>query len=137
MIISEVMAVKRSSILLYSLAALAVCTILFFHSGFFQRQSSIVLSSSEKSMSSYFTSKAPSSQGSTGNAQTLASRSEVYIVKAYNGHIGVFHGGDSKPFQEYKTDVALLPKADQQSLEKGKVMYSMADVEKLMEDYDN
>lgn len=88
-------------------------------------------------MSSYFTSKAPSSQESRSSAPASESNTDVYIVKAYKGHIGVFRGSDPTPFEEFNTDVSILPKDDQILLEKGKILHSIAEVKKLVEDYDS
>ena len=136
----EVMAVKKVTILLYCLAAAAISTIFYVKAGNIpgqiNRPSNIVLSTPENSMSSYSTSKAPSSQEIQSGTPASESNPDVYIVKTYKGHIGVFRGEDATPFEEFSTDVSILPKDDQIVLEKGKVLHSMSDVKKLMEDYD-
>lgn len=88
-------------------------------------------------MINYFTSNATSSQESSPAAPALTSSSDVYVVKEYKGHIGVYRNSETAPFREYGTDVAVLPKADQTALEQGKVLHSMTEVEKLVEDYDS
>lgn len=135
---AEVMAVKKNAILLICcLCVIAVCAVFSLNPGIFLKKGRIVSTSSEKSMSSYSTSKATSSQENTSAAQTLASESETYVVREYNGHIGVFRDSETTPFREFQTDVSVLPKDDQLALQKGKVLHSMADVERLMEDYDS
>lgn len=128
---------KRAHILLCCAAALMVCAVFFLNSGNFRQQEKINPVSSEKSMSSYFTSNITSSQESSSAAAALASGSDIYVVKEYKGHIGVYRNKETKPFREYGTDVMILPKADRLALEQGKVVHSMAEVEKLVEDYDS
>lgn len=135
---AEVMAVKKIAILLCcSLCVITALAVISLNPGILGKQGKTVSTSSEKSMSSYFTSKGTSSQETASAAQALASEAETYIVREYEGHIGVFRGDDSTPFRQYQTDVAVLPKADQASLQKGKILHSMAEVEKLVEDYDS
>ena len=131
------MAVKKVTILLCCFAALTVCAIFFLNSNGTRQQEKILSVSSEKSMSNYFTSNATSSQENSSATATLASGSNVYIVKEYKGHIGVYRNNEAKPFREYQTDVLVLPKNDQVALERGKVVRTMAEVEKLVEDYDS
>ena len=135
---AEVMAVKKIVILLCCcLCIVTALAVISLNPGILWKQGKPVSTSSEKSMSSYFTSKGTSSQESVSAAQALASEAETYIVREYKGHIGVFRGSDSTPFREYETDVGILPKSDQALLQKGKVLHSMTDVEKLVEDYDS
>ncbi|WBY63987.1 MAG: hypothetical protein ACFWUD_07205 [Thermocaproicibacter melissae] len=130
---------KKINILLYSIAAAAICTIIYVKAGNTLSLENRQYNSSTpgNSMSSYFTSKAPSSQENESIAPASESSADVYIVKAYKGHIAVFHGDDPNPIEEINTDVSILPKEDQNVLEKGKVLYSIAEVKKLMEDYDS
>jgi hypothetical protein len=131
--------VKKINILLYSIAAAAICTIIFVKAGnvFSVENRQYNSSISENSMSSYFTSKVPSSQENESATPASESSADVYIVKAYKGHIAVFHGDDPTPLEEFNTDVSILPKEDQKVLEKGKVLHSIAEVKKLVEDYDS
>ncbi len=134
---AEVMALKKVSVLLCcTAAALAVCAAVFLNPGGLRQQGKAAPASSENSMLSYFTSNAASSQESGPAAPALASGSDVYLVKEYKGHIGVYRGNETAPFREYDMDVSVLPKADQAALKQGKVLHSLAEVEKLMEDYD-
>lgn len=128
---------KKVSVLLCCAAVvLTVCTVLFLGRHVFPQQGKTISASSENSMLSYSTSNATSSQGSSPAAPTLASGSDIYLVKEYKGHIGVYHNGEKTPFREYPTDVAVLPQSDQNALKQGKALHSMEEVEKLVEDYD-
>ena len=133
---AEVIALKKSLILLGCAAALVICAALLPSPSGERRQGEKISASSEKNTLSYSTSNAPSSQGSASAAEALTSGADLYIVREYEGHIGVYRDGAAAPFREYSTDVSVLPKADQSSLRQGKVLHSMAEVEKLMEDYD-
>lgn len=92
--------------------------------------------SSEKSTSSYFTSNTPSSQENSGTTPAQAGQNDIYIVKEYQGHIGVYRNNETKPFKEYDTDILILPKSDQDALKRGKTVHTLAEVEKIIEDYD-
>ncbi len=132
------MALKKVSILLCCAAAvLTVCTALFLtlarfpaagknNIGFFRKEYvQVILPQMQRQV-----------KKAAPRRATLASDSDLYIVKEYKGHIGVYRNGEKTPFREYQTDVAVLPKADQTALKQGKVLHSMAEVEKLVEDYD-
>ena len=93
-------------------------------------------SSSPNSMSNNFTANVSSSQETSSARQTQASAAVTYVVKAYKGHIGVFRNNETVPFREEETDVDVLPKNDRDSLEKGRAASTMAEVEKMVEDYD-
>lgn len=131
------MTLKKVSVLLCcAIAVLTICTVLFLGRHVFPQQEKTISASSPKSMLSYSTSNTTSSQGSSPAAQTLASGPDIYLVKEYKGHIGVYRNGEKTPFREYPTDVAVLPQADQAALKQGKALHSMEEVEKLVEDYD-
>lgn len=100
------------------------------------QQKVLLQTSSAKSTSYYFTSNTPSSQENSSTTPAQAGKNDVYIVKEYQGHIGVYRNHETKPFKEYETDVLVLPKSDQQELEEGKTAHTMAEVEKMVEDYD-
>ena len=94
--------------------------------------------SSACSISNYCTANAASSQESGASEPTGSSSSAeiFYIVREYNGHIGVFRENETEPFRVIDTDVKLLPAADQKSLALGKRAATLSEVEKLLEDYD-
>lgn len=91
--------------------------------------------SSAVSMSDYSTANTPSSQENSGAAPT-AGIGSGYLVREYQGHIGVYRVGENTPFREYETEVDMLPDADRQALKRGKPAATMAEVEKIIEDYD-
>ena len=128
------MAVKKASILLCCAAALTVCAALVLNWNGFRRQGKIIPASSASSSFNNSNSIKASSQGNSTAAATLASGSDLYIVKEYEGHIGVYRNNEKTPFRQYGTDVTVLPKADRTALKQGKVLHSMAEVEKLGED---
>lgn len=78
-----------------------------------------------------------SSQGNSEAAAGVSTKaSEFYIVKEYNGHIGVFKNGEDKPYKEYNVPVDTLPMTNQIKLQSGYKEANMDDVEKLIEDFD-
>lgn len=127
---------KKSIILLCCAAALIVCALLLPNQAGQHRAPEKIPVSSENNTLNYSTSNTTSSQESTSAAEVLASGSDVYIVREYEGHIAVYRNDETTPFREYNTDVTILPQADRAALKQGKVLHSMAEVEKLMEDYD-
>lgn len=64
-------------------------------------------------------------------------QSDSYTVKEYQGHLAVFKNNDTVPFLEYETDIQLLPEKDRDILKEGKTVHTMAEVEKIVEDYDS
>jgi hypothetical protein len=82
------------------------------------------------------TSNAPSSQENSGII-AMASKIDVYTVKEYEGHIGVFHNDDTVPYQEIDVDVASLPEADQTLLKDGIKVYSTEKLNSIIEDYES
>lgn len=92
---------------------------------------------SSKSMSFYSSSNASLSQENSSAVQTDTNQSDTYTVKEYQGHLAVFRNQETFPFLEYETDVALLPEKDRDTLKTGKTVHTMAEVEKIVEDYDS
>jgi hypothetical protein len=92
--------------------------------------------SSGTSISHYSNSNASSRQESAGTLPAGAPKNDSYVIREYKGHIGVFRKGEEKPFQEYETEVELLPEPDRKALKAGIVVHSMEEVEKRIEDYD-
>lgn len=68
---------------------------------------------------------------------TDTKQSDSYTVKEYQGHLAVFKNNDAVPFLEYETDIQLLPEKDRDILKEGKTVHTMAEVEKIVEDYDS
>lgn len=92
---------------------------------------------SSKSTSFYFSSNAAVSQENSSAVQTNIKQSDSYTVKEYQGHLAVFRNQEKVPFLEYGTDVDLLPEKDRETLKTGKTVHTMAEVEKIVEDYDS
>jgi hypothetical protein len=128
-----VIAVKKAVMLLLCFAVLTVAAI--FLANDMQRQKITFSASSDKSMSNYFNSNAQSSQESRAS-RPASSYETDYTVKAYKGHIGVYRGDEQVPFKEYQTDIEVLPKPDRDELKRGRTVHTMAEVEKIVEDYD-
>jgi hypothetical protein len=91
-----------------------------------QPSSSNVLSNS--------TANETSSQETSGII-TMASKIDKYIVKEYNGRIGLFYNDETKPREVYDSDVSTLPEKDQEELKKGIVIKDRNSVHKIIEDY--
>ncbi len=81
-----------------------------------------------------FTSKTVSSQ----EISEIASSSmleNIYTLREYKGHIGVFENDDSTPIQEIDVLVDNLPASDRALLAKGIVARNSAELRSLLEDY--
>jgi hypothetical protein len=61
----------------------------------------------------------------------------LYILKKYNGCIGVFNAGESVPFKVIDTDVSLLPSFDRIALEDGIEIYTEEELDAIIEDFDS
>ncbi|QAT49291.1 hypothetical protein EQM14_05575 [Caproiciproducens sp. NJN-50] len=125
---------KTSMLLLCVIALLAVLVVLGLpHSN---RQAG-TSSTSDKIVSSNFTSIAPSSQESSAiHAAASKQNDSLYIVKEYNGHIGVFRDGDKLPFEEIDIDVSIFPEEDQKLLRDGIQARGTAELTRVIEDYE-
>ena len=92
------------------------------------------------SISSNFTSIAPSSQESSEIITTASVNSEnentVYLVKEYQGHIGVFRDQEPTPFEEIQIEVSIFPEVDQQLLKQGIKAYGPEELNRVIEDYE-
>ena len=121
-------------LLLCVIALLAVLVVLGFPS---RRQPTEPNAGGESTMSSNFTSIAPSSQESSAIiAAASAQEEDLYIVKEYKGHIGVFRDGEDLPFEEINIDVNIFPQADQDLLKKGIQAHGTAELTSIIEDYE-
>ena len=124
---------KKAYILLMIPIAIIIILILFAH----PQQLTESASKSASSNTLYnSTSNTPSSQESSGII-AMASKTDVYTVKEYEGRIGVFHNDDSTPYQEIDVDVSSLPEADQKLLKDGIKAYSTEKLNSIMEDYES
>lgn len=66
------------------------------------------------------------------NAPTAA-----YTIGAWEGKVAVFEGADSYPMQILDTDVAGLPKQQQQEVLHGVAVYNPEQLYLILEDYTN
>jgi hypothetical protein len=69
--------------------------------------------------------------------EAMTSKSDTYIVKEYEGHIGVFYNDNRVPYQEIHVDVSSLPEADQQLLKKGIKVTDADKLNGIIEDYES
>ena len=121
-------------LLLCVIALLTVLVVLGFPS---RRQTAEPDAGAESITSSNFTSIAPSSQESSAIiAAASAQEEDLYIVKEYKGHIGVFRDGEDLPFEEINIDVNIFPQADQDLLKKGIQAHGTAELTSIIEDYE-
>lgn len=125
---------KASMFLLCVTALLAVLIISEFpHTRQPVGTSSVAIST----MSSNFTSIAPSSQENSGIITGAGAKdNSLYIVKEYKGHIGVFREGEETPFEEIDVDISVFPEEDQQLLRNGIQARGTAELTKVIEDYE-
>ena len=86
----------------------------------------------------HFTSNPNSSQESTlshNDITTMTSQSDIYTIKEYNGHIGVFLNDETQPYKEVNVSLSALPTEDQELLKKGITANSQGEVQIILEDY--
>ena len=121
-----------------SLAVCAVVILLGF-ALFAENHMQIKNSSSQQSTideQSNFTSNAASSQESEG-LPAMTSRTETYVVKIYQGKIGVFMDEEDIPFHVIDVEVSSLPKADQILLTNGIYVSDSSQLNGILEDYES
>lgn len=93
------------------------------------------------SQQSHFTSNPNSSQennesdGNNSNINTMTSQADIYTVKAYKGHIGVFLNNEAEPFKEINISLEGLPQADQDVLKEGIKANTQSQLQIILEDY--
>ena len=71
----------------------------------------------------------------TSGIIAMTCKIDKYIVKEYNGRIGLFYNDETKPREVYDSDVSTLPEKDQEELKKGIVIKDRNSVHKIIEDY--
>lgn len=75
----------------------------------------------------------------TSNQQILSSQTDnkvkAYIIRNYNNNIAVFEEGREEPYRIFDTDTRILPKVDQERLDKGIRVTNYSDLKRLLEDY--
>lgn len=127
---------KKISQIAACAAVLAAALLIVQSPKWMTEASSSARSSSKISSSFYSNSNASSRQESAGTVNAGAETGGSYVIREYNGHIGIFRKGEKKPFAELETEIELLPEKDRKDLESGIVVHTMAEVEKRIEDYD-
>ena len=111
---------------------------------------SSALSQSETAVSSSLTPSIPvnstaneeSSQenltNSSSSEKPVSTSEEMeYILKAYEGHIGIFRKGESIPIEEMDVSLEDLPQADQEMLREGIPAHDKESLRSIMEDYES
>lgn len=78
-----------------------------------------------------------SQESSTAPASSAASSAKLatYLVKTYNGEIGIFRVGEEKPFRILHVKTDSLPVADQKLLSSGISVQSSEQLQQVVEDY--
>lgn len=84
----------------------------------------------------YSTANPPSSQENS-EVTAMAEEAEAYVVREFEGHIGVFKGESDKPLQEVEVEVSSLPKADQLLLAGGIKVTGEKQLKSILEDYES
>ncbi len=98
----------------------------------------------------YFTANSSVSQDSTKNSgsssaevpaaeteSSISAASVTYVVKTFQGKIGVFAGDPDTPIQTLNVEVATLPESDRQALEQGITVEGRDSLRRLLEDYES
>ncbi len=100
-----------------------------------------VSSSSTPSMTINSTANEESSQEILANS-SVSEPSSVpedtgYVLRAYEGHIGIFRTGEDTPIEEMDVKLESLPEADQKLLEEGIPAKDKETLRSIMEDYES
>lgn len=71
------------------------------------------------------------------HSSSTTSIQPIYILKEYNGNIAVYRYGETQPIDILSEIVYYsLPKYDREQLKKGIYIYSEAELQRLIEDFD-
>ncbi len=68
---------------------------------------------------------------------TMASKTDVYTLKEYEGRIGIFHNDDTEPYQQIDVDVSTFSEEDQRLLKDGIKVFSTEELNRKIEDYES
>ena len=60
----------------------------------------------------------------------------MYLIREYEGKIGVFTQNSDTPIKIIETNPTLLPEYDQKMLKEGIYLYSETELRQLIEDFD-
>lgn len=132
---------KKARVLLYAISVLALAEALIVHGTVKLDPSLESNSSNSTSILDNISSNQSASQEESGiaaqsAAQSSAASSSYYVIREYNGHIAVYENDSTVPFEEFQTEVDVLPDADQKELEDGIVVNTMTEVRQRVEDFD-
>lgn len=67
---------------------------------------------------------------------TASTTTCAYIMKEYQGKIGIFLPTESEPYEILPTDISVLPEFDQIALRQGIELQSKQELNRLIEDFD-
>jgi hypothetical protein len=82
------------------------------------------------------TANIPSSQETSGII-AMASKTDTYILREYEGKIGIFLNDNAEPYQQIDVDVSTFSQEDQRLLKEGIKVYSTEDLNRKIEDYES
>ena len=127
---------KRASVLLLITAVCLAALLSLWYYG--NRNSAVPQNtvSASSNNSSHFTAITPSSQESS-EINAMASKTDLFTLKEYNGRIGVFYSGETIPYQEIDVDISSLPAADQDALKEGIQVYGTDELNRKIEDFES
>lgn len=74
-------------------------------------------------------------QNTTQNISN-AEKDYMYLIREYEGKIGVFTQNSNTPIKIIETNPTLLPEYDQKMLEEGIYLYNETELRQLIEDFD-
>lgn len=117
------------------IATVVIIIIIVLAISYRNHNSSDPASSQTENNQVYFTSNMVSSQESESSQLPVSVIPERYILKEYQGYIGVFEEGKDTPLKIIETEVALLPETDQAQLEEGIVVVGKEELARITEDY--
>lgn len=126
---------KKSVAAILLIAAVFLVILLYVRYPKTQPSSSSLSSKSVSSNIIY--NSTPIASSSQESSEINAMVSNLYIVKEYQGIIGVFYNNDTSPFRQIDVDVATLPQADQKALKTGIKVFSMDKLNQIIEDYES
>ena len=124
---------KRIIILLLFVIAIIILLIVFKYP---QKWTGTTSEPSSSNILYNSTANAPSSQENSGII-AMASKTDVYTLKEYEGRIGIFHNDDSVPYQQIDVDVSTFSEEDQRLLKEGITVYSIDELNRKIEDYES
>jgi len=74
-------------------------------------------------------------QNTTQNISN-AEKNYIYLIREYEGKIGVFTPNSNTPIKIIETNPNILPEYDQKMLKEGIYLYNETELQQLIEDFD-